>query len=333
MFKTILVANRGEIACRIIKTARAMGIATVAVYSDADRAARHVKMADESVNIGPAPAMDSYLNMGRIVQACRETGAQAIHPGYGFLSENPEFCELLDRESITFIGPPAEAITAMGDKITSKKIAARAGVNTIPGYEGIISDKDHAVEAARDIGYPVMLKASAGGGGKGIRIAFNDEECREGFERCASEALSYFGDDRILVEKFIEEPRHIEIQIMADSHGNIIYLGERECSIQRRHQKIIEEAPSPCIDEQTRKAMGEQAVALARAVNYTSAGTVEFIVDQNRNFYFLEMNTRLQVEHPVTEMITGLDLVELMIKIAAGEKLPLSQEEVILQGS
>ena len=333
MFTTILIANRGEIACRVIKTARDMGIATVAVYSDADRGALHMRMADESVNIGPPPAMDSYLNMERLVQACRETGAQAIHPGYGFLSENPEFCNLLDRESITFIGPPAEAMTAMGDKITSKKIAAQAGVNTIPGYDGIISNKDHAAQVAREIGYPVMLKASAGGGGKGICIAFTDEECLDGFERCASEAMSCFGDDRILVEKFIEEPRHIEIQIMADSHGNIIYLGERECSIQRRYQKIIEEAPSPFIDEQTRKAMGEQAVALVRAVNYVSAGTVEFIVDQDRNFYFLEMNTRLQVEHPVTEMITGLDLVELMIKVAAGEKLPLTQDDVKLHGS
>lgn len=333
MFTTILIANRGEIACRVIKTARQMGIATVAVYSDADRSAQHVMMADESVYIGPSPAMDSYLNMDRIVQACRETGAQAIHPGYGFLSENADFCELLEKESITFIGPPAEAITAMGDKMTSKQIAAKAGVNTIPGHDGIIKDKDHAVEVANKIGYPVMLKASAGGGGKGIRIAFNDQECREGFVRCSSEALSYFADDRILIEKFIEEPRHIEIQIMADSHGNVIYLGERECSIQRRHQKIVEEAPSPFISEETRKAMGEQAVALAKAVNYVSAGTVEFIADQDQNFYFLEMNTRLQVEHPVTEMITGLDLVELMIKVAAGEKLPLGQDDVILHGS
>jgi len=333
MFTTILIANRGEIACRVIKTARAMGIATVAVYSDADRGALHVQMADESVNIGPPAAKDSYLNMERIVQACRETGAQAIHPGYGFLSENPEFCTLLEHESISFIGPPPDAMTAMGDKITSKKIAAEAGVNTIPGFDEIVRDKDHAVEVAGEIGYPVMLKASAGGGGKGIRIAFNDEECRDGFERCASEAKSYFGDDRILVEKFIEEPRHIEIQIMADSHGNIIYLGERECSIQRRHQKIIEEAPSPFIDEDTRRAMGEQAVSLARAVNYVSAGTVEFIIDQDRNFYFLEMNTRLQVEHPITEMVTGLDLVELMIKVAAGEKLPLAQKDVKLNGS
>lgn len=333
MFKTILIANRGEIACRVIKTARDMGIATVAVYSDADRGALHVQMADESVNIGPPPAAESYLNMERIVQACRETGAEAIHPGYGFLSENPAFCQLLNKEAIAFIGPPPEAITAMGDKITSKKIAAEAGVNTIPGYEGEIKDKEHAVQVANEIGYPVMLKASAGGGGKGIRIAYNEKECRENYERCASEALSYFGDDRVLVEKFIEEPRHIEIQIMADSHGNIIYLGERECSIQRRHQKIIEEAPSPFIDAETRRAMGEQAVSLAQAVNYQSAGTVEFIVDQDRNFYFLEMNTRLQVEHPVTEMVTGLDLVELMIKVAAGEKLPLTQEDIKLNGS
>jgi propionyl-CoA carboxylase alpha chain len=333
MFTTILIANRGEIACRVIKTARAMDIATVAVFSDADRGALHVQMADESVNIGPPAAMDSYLNMERIVQACRETGAQAIHPGYGFLSENPEFCKLLEEESISFIGPPADAITAMGDKITSKQIAAKAGVNTIPGFDGIIRDKDHAVEVSNEIGYPIMLKASAGGGGKGIRIAFSDEDCREGFERCSSEAMSYFADDRVLIEKFIEEPRHIEIQIMADSHGNVIYLGERECSIQRRHQKIIEEAPSPFIDDDTRRAMGEQAVALAKAVNYVSAGTVEFIVDQNKNFYFLEMNTRLQVEHPVTEMVTGLDLVELMIKVAAGEKLPLSQNDVRLNGS
>lgn len=333
MFTTILIANRGEIACRVIKTARAMGIATVAVYSDADRGALHVQMADESVHIGPPPAKDSYLDMKRIVQACRETGAQAIHPGYGFLSENPAFCKLLEQESITFIGPPVGAITAMGDKLTSKKIAAEAGVNTIPGFAGIIKDREHAVKIAREVGYPVMLKASAGGGGKGIRIAFTDEECRDGFTRCASEAMSCFGDDRILIEKFIEEPRHIEIQIIADSHGNIIHLGERECSIQRRHQKIIEEAPSPFIDADTRRAMGEQAVALARSVNYVSAGTVEFIIDQQRNFYFLEMNTRLQVEHPVTEMVTGLDLVELMIKVAAGEKLPLTQKEVRMNGS
>ncbi|RJX17933.1 MAG: acetyl/propionyl/methylcrotonyl-CoA carboxylase subunit alpha [Desulfobulbus sp.] len=333
MFSTILIANRGEIACRVIRTARAMGIATVAVYSEADRTSLHVRMADESICIGPPPAMDSYLHMERIIQACRGTGAQAIHPGYGFLSENPEFRRRLDEEGIVFIGPPAEAITAMGDKLTSKQIAARAGVNTIPGFDGIIRDPEHAVKVARAIGYPVMLKASAGGGGKGIRIAFSDAECREGFERCGSEARSYFGDDRLLIEKFIEEPRHIEIQVMADAHGNVIFLGERECSIQRRHQKIVEEAPSPFIDEATRRAMGEQATALARAVNYQSAGTVEFIVDQNRNFYFLEMNTRLQVEHPVTEMVTGLDLVELMIRVAAGERLPLSQMDVRLRGS
>jgi propionyl-CoA carboxylase alpha chain len=332
MFSTILIANRGEIACRIIRTARSMGIATVAVYSEADRDALHVKKADQGVCIGPPPARESYLDMEAIVRACRETGAEAVHPGYGFLAENPAFCRLLEEQSITFIGPPAEAITAMGDKITSKKIAAAAGVNTIPGFDGIIGDKDHAVEAARSIGYPVMLKASAGGGGKGIRIAYSDRECQEAFERCASEAASCFGDDRLLIEKFIEQPRHIEIQIMADCHGSIIYLGERECSIQRRHQKIIEEAPSPFIDEATRRAMGGQAAALARAVNYATAGTVEFIVDSERNFYFLEMNTRLQVEHPVTEMVTGLDLVELMIRIAAGQPLPLSQDEVRLRG-
>ena len=333
MFTKICIANRGEIACRIIKSARDMGIGTVAVYSDADKGALHVQMADESVHIGPSPAIDSYLKMERIVQACRDTGAEAVHPGYGFLSENAEFCELLEQESITFIGPPSGAITKMGDKITSKKIADEAGVHTIPGVEGVIPNKDDAVKAAREIGYPVMLKASAGGGGKGIRVAYNDQECQDGFERCASEAMACFGDDRILVEKFIEEPRHIEIQIMADGFGNIIYLGERECSIQRRHQKIIEEAPSPFIDEQTRKAMGKQAVALAKAVDYVSAGTVEFIVDQNHNFYFLEMNTRLQVEHPVTEMITGLDLVDLMIRVAAGEKLLISQDDVRLTGS
>ena len=332
MFSTILIANRGEIACRIIRTARAMGIATVAVYSEADRLALHVRMADESVCIGPPPAMDSYLHLERIIQACRDTGAQAIHPGYGFLSESPEFRRRLDEEGIIFIGPPTEAITAMGDKLTSKQIAARAGVNTILGHDAIIRDREHAVAVAREIGYPVMLKATAGGGGKGIRIVFSDAECREGFERCASEARSYFGDDRLLIEKFIEEPRHIEIQIMADAHGNVLSLGERECSIQRRHQKIIEEAPSPFLDPATRHAMGEQAKALARAVNYQSAGTVEFIVDQQRNFYFLEMNTRLQVEHPVTEMVIGLDLVELMLKVAAGEQLPLGQEDVRLYG-
>ncbi|HBI15735.1 MAG TPA: acetyl/propionyl-CoA carboxylase subunit alpha [Desulfobulbaceae bacterium] len=332
MFSTILIANRGEIACRVIRTARAMDIATVAVYSEADRNALHVRMADESVCIGPPPAMDSYLHIERIIQTCRATGAQAIHPGYGFLAESPEFRRRLDEEGIIFIGPPAAAITAMGDKLTSKQIAAMAGVNTIPGHEGIVRDREHATEVARRIGYPVMLKASAGGGGKGIRIVFSDAECREGFDRCASEARSCFGDDRLLIEKFIEEPRHIEIQIMADAHGNVIALGERECSIQRRHQKIIEEAPSLFIGETTRRAMCEQAVSLGRAVSYQSAGTVEFIVDQEHNFYFLEMNTRLQVEHPVTEMVTGLDLVELMIRVAAGERLPLSQVDVRLDG-
>jgi propionyl-CoA carboxylase alpha chain len=332
MFSTLLIANRGEIACRIIKTARAMGIATIAVYSEADRNSPHVDMADESICIGPPPAAESYLNMERITEACRKTGAQAVHPGYGFLSENPEFCRRLEHQSITFIGPPAEAIAALGDKITSKKIAALAGVNVIPGHNEIVRDRDHAVRLAREIGYPVMLKATAGGGGKGIRIARSDQECRDGFDRCTGEARSCFGDCRLLVEKFIEEPRHIEIQIMADSHGNVIHLGERECSIQRRHQKIIEEAPSPFIDDHTRRAMGEQAVALAKAANYVSAGTVEFIVDRERNFYFLEMNSRLQVEHPVTEMITGIDLVELMIRVAAGEQLPLQQQDVRLYG-
>ncbi|WP_457573689.1 acetyl-CoA carboxylase biotin carboxylase subunit [Desulfolithobacter sp.] len=334
MFKKILIANRGEIACRVIKTARKMGITTVAVYSDADRRALHVQMADEAVHIGPSPATESYLNMDRIVAACLKTGAEAVHPGYGFLSENPMFCEMLERAGLIFIGPPVEAIRAMGDKITSKQIAARAGVNTVPGYDGVIRDVDHALEVAADIGYPVMLKATAGGGGKGMRVAWNEDECREGFARAASEAGSSFGDDRILMEKFIQEPRHIEIQIMADSHGNVIYLGERECSIQRRHQKIIEEAPSPFLDPETRQAMGEQAVALARAVRYESAGTVEFIVDAANpgQFYFLEMNTRLQVEHPVTEMVTGLDLVELMLRVAAGEKLTIDQEEVPLDG-
>ncbi len=332
MFKKILVANRGEIACRVINSARSMGISTVAVYSDADRDALHVQMADEAVHIGGAPAGESYLLSDRIIAACRETGAEAVHPGYGFLSENADFCRQLATENIVFIGPPAEAITAMGDKMTSKQIAEQAGVNTIPGHDGIIKDVDHAVQVAADIGYPVMLKATAGGGGKGMRIANNEEECRQGFERAASEARSSFGDDRMLIEKFIDRPRHIEIQIMADSHGNVVYLGERECSLQRRHQKVIEEAPSPFIDESTRQAMGEQAVLLAKAVNYCSAGTVEFIVDQKRNFYFLEMNTRLQVEHPVTEMVTDLDLVEMMLRVAAGETLPISQQDVRLTG-
>jgi propionyl-CoA carboxylase alpha chain len=332
MFSKILIANRGEIACRVIRSARKMGIATVAVHSDADSQALHVAMADEAVNIGPPPSAESYLRIDRIIAACRETGAQAVHPGYGFLSENAEFCKALDEAGITFIGPGIEAITVMGDKITSKLLADKAGVNTIPGYTDVIEGPDQAVEIARDIGYPVMLKASAGGGGKGMRVVWNDDECKDAFERASNEARSSFGDDRVFAEKFIEEPRHIEIQIMADGDGNVIYLGERECSIQRRHQKVIEEAPSPFIDEPTRKAMGEQAVALAKAVDYASAGTVEFIVDRDRNFYFLEMNTRLQVEHPVTELVTGQDLVELMIRVADGERLPIAQADVTLTG-
>ena len=332
MFDKILVANRGEIACRVLKSARKMGIKTVAVYSDADRDALHVRMADEAVHIGPSPSAQSYLRQDRIIQACLDTGAQAVHPGYGFLSENSGFCEALAKAGVAFIGPKTRAIEAMGDKITSKRLADEAGVNTIPGFDGVLRDAEHAVQAASEIGYPVMLKASAGGGGKGMRIARNDAECRDGFSRAANEARSSFGDDRILVEKFIEEPRHIEIQVMADGHGNVVYLNERECSLQRRHQKVIEEAPSPFLDEATRKQMGEQAVTLARAVDYQSAGTVEFIVDPQRNFYFLEMNTRLQVEHPVTELTTGLDLVELMIRVAAGEKLPISQADVRLDG-
>lgn len=332
MFKKILIANRGEIACRIIKTARSMGIKTVALYSDADKSSRHVQMADEAVHIGPPAAADSYLVIDNIIAACKETGADAVHPGYGFLSENSAFCQRLEQEDIAFIGPPVEAITAMGDKITSKQIADKAGVNTIPGYDGILKNADEAVEKAAEIGYPVMLKATAGGGGKGMRVACNEQECRDGFERAAGEARSSFGDDRILIEKFIEKPRHIEIQIMADRHGNVVYLGERECSLQRRHQKVIEEAPSPFLDKAARKKMGEQAVMLAKAVNYCSAGTVECIVDQDHNFYFLEMNTRLQVEHPVTEMVTGLDLVELMIRIAAGEVLPVRQNDIKING-
>ncbi|KEO54863.1 acetyl-CoA carboxylase biotin carboxylase subunit, partial [Thalassospira permensis] len=293
MFKKILIANRGEIACRVIKSARKMGIATVAVYSDADKNALHVQMADEAVHIGPAPSNQSYLVIDKIIDACKSTGAEAVHPGYGFLSENQAFAKALDAAKIAFIGPPVDAIAAMGDKITSKKIAAEAGVSTVPGYMGVIKDTDEAIKIANDVGYPVMLKASAGGGGKGMRIARNDAECREGFERATSEAASSFGDDRVFIEKFVEEPRHIEIQVLCDKHGHGIYLGERECSIQRRHQKVVEEAPSPFIDPETRKAMGEQAVALAHAVNYCSAGTVEFIVDKDKNFYFLEMNTRL----------------------------------------
>jgi len=332
LFEKILVANRGEIACRVIKSAQKMGIKAVAVYSDADRDALHVQIADEAVHIGASPSAESYLVADRIVQACLDTGAEAVHPGYGFLSENSSFCEALSKKGIAFIGPKTHAIETMGDKITSKKLADEAGVNTIPGFTDVLRDGDHAVEIAADIGYPVMLKASAGGGGKGMRVARNDDECRDGFERAANEARSSFGDDRMFMEKFIEEPRHIEIQVMADSHGNVVYLNERECSLQRRHQKVIEEAPSPFLNKATRKKMGEQAVALAEAVDYESAGTVEFIVDQKRNFYFLEMNTRLQVEHPVTEMTTGLDLVELMIRVAAGEKLPVAQKDIGING-
>ncbi|WP_461482465.1 acetyl-CoA carboxylase biotin carboxylase subunit [Porticoccus sp.] len=332
MFKKILVANRGEIACRVFRTAKAMGIGTVAVYSDADRDALHVAMADEAVHIGPSASAESYLVIDKIIAACKQTGADAVHPGYGFLSENKAFCQALDAAGIAFIGPGVKAIESMGDKITSKLIAEKAGVNTIPGYTDVVRDAEQAVEISNGIGYPVMLKASAGGGGKGMRVAWNEEECRDGFERATNEARSSFGDDRVFIEKFIQEPRHIEIQVMADSHGNTIYLGERECSIQRRHQKVIEEAPSPFLTPEVRKAMGEQAVALAQAVDYKSAGTVEFIADANLNFYFLEMNTRLQVEHPVTELVTGQDLVELMIRVAAGEKLPLTQEDVKLTG-
>lgn len=332
MFKKILVANRGEIACRVMKTARRMGIATVAVYSDADADAVHVEMADEAVHIGPAAANQSYLLGERIIAACKQTGAEAVHPGYGFLSENAAFCEKLEAEGIVFIGPKPKAIQAMGDKITSKKIAAEAGVSTVPGFMGLIEDAEHAVKIAGEIGYPVMIKASAGGGGKGMRIAWNDEEAREGFARSRSEAASSFGDDRIFIEKFVEEPRHIEIQVLADAQGNCLYLGERECSIQRRNQKVVEEAPSPFLDAETRAAMGAQSVALAKAVDYQSAGTVEFIVDKNRNFYFLEMNTRLQVEHPVTELVTGIDLVEQMLRVAAGEALSFGQEDIKLNG-
>jgi propionyl-CoA carboxylase alpha chain len=332
MFKKILIANRGEIACRVIKTCKKMGIKTVAVYSDADRNALHVEMADEAVHIGESPTAKSYLVIDRIVDACKKTGAEAVHPGYGFLSENKKFQEALAAAKITFIGPDAYAIEAMGDKIESKKLADKAGVSTVPGFLGVIKDVAHAKKISGEIGYPVMLKASAGGGGKGMRIARNESEVQEGFERSQSEAKSSFGDDRMFIEKYIEQPRHIEIQVIADRHGNTLYLNERECSIQRRHQKVIEEAPSPFLDEKTRMAMGEQAVALAKAVNYVSAGTVEFIVDTKRNFYFLEMNTRLQVEHPVTELITGLDLVELMIRVAYGEKLPIKQSDVKING-
>ncbi|MBF9034710.1 acetyl-CoA carboxylase biotin carboxylase subunit [Rhodobacterales bacterium HKCCE2091] len=332
MFEKLLIANRGEIACRVIKTARRMGISTVAVHSEADAKALHVQMADEAVHIGPPPASESYIVIDRIMEAIKATGAQAVHPGYGFLSENKNFARALDAAGVAFVGPPEGAIEAMGDKITSKKIAAEAGVSTVPGYMGLIADADEAVKIAGEIGYPVMIKASAGGGGKGMRIAWNDQEAREGFQSSKNEAASSFGDDRIFIEKFVTQPRHIEIQVLCDQHGNGVYLGERECSIQRRNQKVIEEAPSPFLDEATRKAMGEQAVALAKAVGYTSAGTVEFIVDGERNFYFLEMNTRLQVEHPVTELITGIDLVEQMIRVANGEKLPFTQDDIKLTG-
>ncbi|NEY91452.1 acetyl-CoA carboxylase biotin carboxylase subunit [Tabrizicola oligotrophica] len=332
MFQKILIANRGEIACRVIKSARKMGIKTVAVYSDADRNALHVQMADEAVHIGPPPAAQSYIVIDKIMAAIRQTGAQAVHPGYGFLSENMNFAAALEAEGVVFVGPPSPAIEAMGDKITSKKIAMEAGVSTVPGYMGLIADADEAVKISQQIGYPVMIKASAGGGGKGMRIAWNDQEAREGFQSSKNEAAASFGDDRIFIEKFVTQPRHIEIQVLADKHGNCVYLHERECSIQRRNQKVIEEAPSPFLDAATRKAMGEQACALAKAVGYTSAGTVEFIVDGNRNFYFLEMNTRLQVEHPVTELITGVDLVEQMIRVANGEPLPFRQEDLKING-
>jgi len=332
MFDKILIANRGEIACRIIKTARRMGIRTVAVFSDADRDALHVEMADEAIHIGPAPAAQSYLLIDKIVAAAKQSGASAIHPGYGFLSERAAFAEALVANGIVFIGPNAKAIEAMGDKIASKKVAAAVHVSTVPGHLGVIDSEDEAVEIARQIGYPVMIKASAGGGGKGMRIAHSDAETREGYRLSRSEARSSFGDDRVFIEKFIVNPRHIEIQLLGDKHGNAIYLGERECSIQRRNQKVIEEAPSPLLDAATRKAMGEQAVALAKAVGYDSAGTVEFVAGQDKSFFFLEMNTRLQVEHPVTELVTGIDLVEQMIRVAAGERLSIAQEDVRLDG-
>ncbi|THH35800.1 acetyl/propionyl/methylcrotonyl-CoA carboxylase subunit alpha [Aliishimia ponticola] len=332
MFNKILIANRGEIACRVIKTARKMGIKTVAIYSDADKHALHVKMADEAIHIGPPPANQSYIVIDKVMAAIKESGAEAVHPGYGFLSENAKFAEALAAAGVAFIGPPQGAIESMGDKITSKKIAQDAGVSTVPGYMGLIEDAEEAVKISNDIGYPVMIKASAGGGGKGMRIAWNDDEAREGFQSSKNEAANSFGDDRIFIEKFVTQPRHIEIQVLCDTHGNGVYLHERECSIQRRNQKVVEEAPSPFLDEATRKAMGEQSLALAHAVGYASAGTVEFIVDGDKNFYFLEMNTRLQVEHPVTELITGVDLVEQMIRVAAGEKLPMKQEDLTING-
>ena len=331
-FRKILVANRGEIACRVMRTCRRLGIGTVAVHSDADADALHVREADEAVRIGPPPSAESYLRIDAIVEACRRTGAEAVHPGYGFLSENPAFAAALEQAGIVFIGPTMSAVAAMGDKIESKKLAQKAGVNMVPGHLAAIADADEAVAIARRVGYPVMIKASAGGGGKGMRIAHDDNEAREGFRSATSEARSSFGDERVFIEKFVEQPRHIEIQVLGDAHGNVVHLGERECSIQRRHQKVIEEAPSPFLDARTRAAMGAQAVALAKAVGYRSAGTVEFIVDAKRNFYFLEMNTRLQVEHPVTEMVTGLDLVEWMIRVAAGERLPFRQSDIALSG-
>ena len=332
MFDKILIANRGEIACRVIKTAKQMGIKTVAVFSDADRNALHVQMADEAVNIGPPPANQSYIDIEKVISAVKKTNAQAVHPGYGFLSENAKFAQSLSDIGVTFIGPPQNAIESMGDKITSKKIAQEAGVNTVPGYMGVIKDENEALSISEKIGYPVMIKASAGGGGKGMRIAWNDSEVKEGFQSSKNEAASSFGDDRIFIEKFVTQPRHIEIQVLADTKGNCIYLGERECSIQRRNQKVVEEAPSSFLDEKTRRKMGEQACNLAKAVGYSSAGTVEFIVDKDKNFYFLEMNTRLQVEHPVTELITGIDLVEQMILVAAGKPLSITQKDIKLTG-
>lgn len=332
MFNKILIANRGEIACRVIKTAKQMGIKTVAVFSDADRNALHVQMADEAVNIGPPPANQSYIDIEKVISAVKKTNAQAVHPGYGFLSENAKFAKSLSDIGVTFIGPPENAIESMGDKITSKKIAQEAGVNTVPGYMGVIKDEDEALSISEKIGYPVMIKASAGGGGKGMRIAWNDSEVKEGFQSSKNEAASSFGDDRIFIEKFVTQPRHIEIQVLADTKGNCIYLGERECSIQRRNQKVVEEAPSSFLDEKTRRKMGEQACNLAKAVGYSSAGTVEFIVDKDKNFYFLEMNTRLQVEHPVTELITGIDLVEQMILVATGKPLSFTQKDIKLTG-
>ncbi|HEX8262776.1 MAG TPA: acetyl-CoA carboxylase biotin carboxylase subunit, partial [Allosphingosinicella sp.] len=332
MFSKILIANRGEIACRVIRTARRMGIRTVAVYSDADARAPHVKLADQSVRLGPPPASESYLNAELIIAACRETGAEAVHPGYGFLSERESFARALEEAGIAFIGPPAGAIAAMGDKIESKKLAREAGVSVVPGFVGEIEDTEHAVRIAAEIGYPVMMKASAGGGGKGMRLAWSETDVREGFEATKREGLASFGDDRVFIEKFVENPRHIEIQLIGDKAGNLLYLGERECSVQRRHQKVVEEAPSPFVTPEMRKAMGEQAVALARAVGYYSAGTVEFIAGADRSFYFLEMNTRLQVEHPVTEQITGQDLVEWQLRVASGEPLPLTQDQLRIRG-